>query len=256
MGTPDTSESVSYPTGAHEFLPELCRSLIAEAKDITLKTVIAQNDVLIASLHAGELDLLISSDPQNERDFVLASGVRGRSRRRGKCQARGVSQATETPRSARLSLGTGSPVSGDASMAGSRFRSGGARTAHCANRDQFSAAPSTAHRTDRVTQFHLAPAPWAGKSRLGSERSQAQGNDDAPNVQAHPPQGQLLAARGATASSSARHERPHPARESTRPRETIASPSNRSAAFIDSNEICKWTPQAHRSNNRPASHNV
>ena len=68
MGTPDTSESVSYP-GRTWFLPELCRSLIAEAKDITLKTVIAQNDVLIASLHAGELDLLISSDPQNERDF-------------------------------------------------------------------------------------------------------------------------------------------------------------------------------------------
>jgi DNA-binding transcriptional LysR family regulator len=58
------------PTGAYEFLPELCRSLLAETKDITLKTVIAQNDFLIASLHAGELDLLISSDPQNERDFV------------------------------------------------------------------------------------------------------------------------------------------------------------------------------------------
>jgi DNA-binding transcriptional LysR family regulator len=58
------------PTGAHEFLPEICRSLLAEAKNITLKTVIAQNDMLIASLAAGELDLLISSDPQNERDFV------------------------------------------------------------------------------------------------------------------------------------------------------------------------------------------
>jgi DNA-binding transcriptional LysR family regulator len=58
------------PTGAYEFLPEICRSLLAEAKDITLKTVIAQNDMLIDSLQAGELDLLISSDPQNERDFV------------------------------------------------------------------------------------------------------------------------------------------------------------------------------------------
>jgi len=58
------------PTGAQDLLPSLCRALLDEAKGITLKTTIAQNDALIASLQSGDLDLLISPDPQNSKEFV------------------------------------------------------------------------------------------------------------------------------------------------------------------------------------------
>jgi DNA-binding transcriptional LysR family regulator len=58
------------PTGAQDLLPDLCRAFLAEAKGVTLKTTIAQNDALIALLQSGELDLLISADPQNSREFV------------------------------------------------------------------------------------------------------------------------------------------------------------------------------------------
>jgi DNA-binding transcriptional LysR family regulator len=58
------------PTGALDLLPAVCRAFLAQAKDITLKTTIAQNDELIGALQSGDLDLLISSDPQNNKHFI------------------------------------------------------------------------------------------------------------------------------------------------------------------------------------------
>lgn len=61
------------PTGAQDLLPAVCRAFLADTKGITLKTTIAQNDALMASLRSGDLDILISSDPQNSKDFVSHS---------------------------------------------------------------------------------------------------------------------------------------------------------------------------------------
>jgi DNA-binding transcriptional LysR family regulator len=58
------------PTVAQHFLPPVCRLFLSEAKDVTLKTVLAQNDVLNASLKAGELDLVISFETETGDEFV------------------------------------------------------------------------------------------------------------------------------------------------------------------------------------------
>ena len=58
------------PTAAQYVLPPACRLLLAEARDVTLKTVIAQNDVLESSLKAGELDLVININPKTDPELV------------------------------------------------------------------------------------------------------------------------------------------------------------------------------------------
>ena len=40
------------PTAAQHLLPAVCRSFLADAPDVTLKTVIGQGDVLTAALKA------------------------------------------------------------------------------------------------------------------------------------------------------------------------------------------------------------
>jgi DNA-binding transcriptional LysR family regulator len=58
------------PTMAQLFLPAAFRVFLAEAKDVRLRTVIAQNDSLKASLRAGDLDFVISFDTQVDDDLV------------------------------------------------------------------------------------------------------------------------------------------------------------------------------------------
>ena len=58
------------PTVAQHLLPPVCRLFLSEAKDVTLKTVLAQNDVLNASLKAGDLDLVISFETETGDEFV------------------------------------------------------------------------------------------------------------------------------------------------------------------------------------------
>jgi len=57
------------PTAAQFLLPPLWRALLAETNDISLKTVIAQNDVLTPLLKCGELDLMISFRRQTDDDL-------------------------------------------------------------------------------------------------------------------------------------------------------------------------------------------
>lgn len=49
------------PTLARFLMPPLCRVLLAEAPAVTIRTVIAQNDVLAAQLEAGEVDLIVTT---------------------------------------------------------------------------------------------------------------------------------------------------------------------------------------------------
>jgi DNA-binding transcriptional LysR family regulator len=58
------------PTVAQLFLAPVCRLFLAEAKGVTLKTILGQNDVLNASLKAGELDLVISFEAETDDQFV------------------------------------------------------------------------------------------------------------------------------------------------------------------------------------------
>ena len=58
------------PTAAQHLLPPVCRSFLADAPDVTLKTVIGQGDVLTAALKAGELDLIVAFDAKADDDFV------------------------------------------------------------------------------------------------------------------------------------------------------------------------------------------
>lgn len=63
------------PTAAQYLLPIVSRAFLAEAKDVTLNAVLEQSDVLIASLRAGELDLLISfvTEPRTNVDNDLVA---------------------------------------------------------------------------------------------------------------------------------------------------------------------------------------
>lgn len=58
------------PTVAHLFLAPVCRLFLAEVKGVTLKTILGQNDVLNASLKAGELDLVVSFEAETDDQFV------------------------------------------------------------------------------------------------------------------------------------------------------------------------------------------
>jgi DNA-binding transcriptional LysR family regulator len=58
------------PTMAQLFLPAAFRVFLAETKDVRLRIMIAQNDLLKASLRAGELDFVISFDTKIDDDLV------------------------------------------------------------------------------------------------------------------------------------------------------------------------------------------
>ena len=58
------------PTPAQFLLPAVLRVFLAEAKGVTLTTVIGQNDVLRASLKAGDLDLLVSFDSKTDDELI------------------------------------------------------------------------------------------------------------------------------------------------------------------------------------------
>lgn len=49
------------PTLARFLMPPLCREFLHDAPRVTLKTLIAQNDVLAAQLEAGEVDLIVTT---------------------------------------------------------------------------------------------------------------------------------------------------------------------------------------------------
>jgi DNA-binding transcriptional LysR family regulator len=66
------------PTAAQFLLPPVCRALLAETQDVSVKTVIAQDDVLTPSLKSGDLDLMISFGGPADDDldaYVIAEDV-------------------------------------------------------------------------------------------------------------------------------------------------------------------------------------
>jgi len=58
------------PTASLFLLPPVCRVLMQEAPHITLRTVIGQDDVLVASLKSGELDVVISLGVRSDDQLV------------------------------------------------------------------------------------------------------------------------------------------------------------------------------------------
>ena len=60
----------TVPTVARFLLPPVCREIIKAAPGITLKAVIGHNDVLKASLKAGELDIMVSFSAREEADLA------------------------------------------------------------------------------------------------------------------------------------------------------------------------------------------
>ena len=66
------------PTAAQFLLPQLWRALRGETQDVSLKIVIAQNDVLTPLLRSGDLDLMISFRREADHDLeahVIAEDV-------------------------------------------------------------------------------------------------------------------------------------------------------------------------------------
>ena len=66
------------PTAAQFLLPPVCRALLADTQDVSIKTVIAQDDVLSPSLKSGDLDLMIAfGGPTDEEleTYVVAEDV-------------------------------------------------------------------------------------------------------------------------------------------------------------------------------------
>jgi DNA-binding transcriptional LysR family regulator len=59
------------PTLARFLIPPLCRVFLKDAPGVTLKTVIAQNDVLGAHLEAGEIDLMVSTGTKAAVDLAI-----------------------------------------------------------------------------------------------------------------------------------------------------------------------------------------
>src|SRR4029453_14298530 len=47
------------PTAAQLLLPSVCRALLSETADVSIKTVVGQDDVLTESLKSGDLDLMV-----------------------------------------------------------------------------------------------------------------------------------------------------------------------------------------------------
>ena len=58
------------PTVARFLLPPACNEFLGDAPDVTLRIVIAHNDVLRSSLKAGELDATVSFSTQADPDIV------------------------------------------------------------------------------------------------------------------------------------------------------------------------------------------
>jgi DNA-binding transcriptional LysR family regulator len=58
------------PTVAHFLLPQVCSAFMAETKEVTLKTVLGQNDVLKGWLKSGEVDLVLGTDVQDDKDLI------------------------------------------------------------------------------------------------------------------------------------------------------------------------------------------
>jgi len=67
------------PTAARFLLPPACGEFLRQAPGVTLKTVIGHNDLLRASLKAGELDAIVSfasqDDPEIDSHEILADEV-------------------------------------------------------------------------------------------------------------------------------------------------------------------------------------
>ena len=58
------------PTVARFLLPPACKEFLLQAPDVTLRIVIAHNDVLRSSLKAGELDVTVSFSAQADREIA------------------------------------------------------------------------------------------------------------------------------------------------------------------------------------------
>jgi DNA-binding transcriptional LysR family regulator len=59
------------PTLARFLVPPLCRVFLHDAPAVTVKTVIAQNDVLGAHLEAGEIDFMVSTGTKAAADLAI-----------------------------------------------------------------------------------------------------------------------------------------------------------------------------------------
>ena len=59
----------TVPTVARFLLPPLCREFLAEAPNVTFKTVIGHDDVLRSALKAGDLDVVVSFIAQSDADL-------------------------------------------------------------------------------------------------------------------------------------------------------------------------------------------
>ena len=58
------------PTLARFLMPPLCRVFLQDAPGVTLRTVIAQNDVLGRHLEAGEVDFILTTAVRATEDLV------------------------------------------------------------------------------------------------------------------------------------------------------------------------------------------
>jgi DNA-binding transcriptional LysR family regulator len=58
------------PTAAQFILPPAARKLMAQAPEVTLKTVVGLIDTLKPMLHAGELDLMVGTESTEEAGFI------------------------------------------------------------------------------------------------------------------------------------------------------------------------------------------
>lgn len=58
------------PTAAQFLLPQAARQLMAQAPEVTMKTVVGLVDTLRPQLHAGEIDLMVGTEGAEEPGFV------------------------------------------------------------------------------------------------------------------------------------------------------------------------------------------
>lgn len=58
------------PTAAQFLLPQAARQLMAQAPEVTMKTVVGLVDTLRPLLHAGEIDLMVGTEGAEEAGFV------------------------------------------------------------------------------------------------------------------------------------------------------------------------------------------
>ena len=57
------------PTAAQYVLPPVCRALLSESPEVSLKLAVGQNDVLMPSLASGDLDMMISFGGASDHDL-------------------------------------------------------------------------------------------------------------------------------------------------------------------------------------------